>query len=472
MSDDQAVLQALIRQDLASFIAKTFMTVDGSQAYKPNWHIEVLAYYLERAAKREIKRLVITVPPRHLKSIAATVAFPAWLLGHNPGLRVICASYSDELARKHARDCRSVMESRWYKQVFPGAVLSRRKSAEHDFETTKRGFRYSTSVGGALTGRGGNVIIIDDPIKMMDAFSEAKRTAAKQWLDSTLYSRLDDKANDVIIMVMQRAHVDDPVAHVLQKEGWVHLNLPAIADTHEVFDLGDGRVYRRAPGEALHPAREPLEVLERTKVELGEFAFSAQYQQNPLPEGGNLVKWDWFRFYDQVPRARTERDMIVQSWDTAMKAHDGTDWSVCTTWAIIGADCYLLDVYRARLDFPALLTKVVDLKRQFNARTVLIEDKGSGTGLIQQLRKETSVRPIAIEPRGTKADRMAAQSVQIEAGRVYLPEKAPWLDALRAELSAFPHGKHDDQVDSLSQFLSWADERGRRRITVKKSGLV
>ena len=143
MPDEQAVLQALLRQDLASFIAKTFVTVDGSQAYKPNWHIEVLAYYLERAAKREIKRLVITVPPRHLKSIAATVAFPAWLLGHNPGLRVICASYSDELARKHARDCRSVMESRWYKQVFPGAVLSRRKSAEHDFETTKRGFRKS-----------------------------------------------------------------------------------------------------------------------------------------------------------------------------------------------------------------------------------------------------------------------------------------------------------------------------------------
>lgn len=277
---------------------------------------------------------------------------------------------------------------------------------------------------------------------------------------------MDNKKDGVIIVIMQRVHVDDLVAHILEKDDWVHLNLPAIAETQERFELANGLVFTRSPGEALHPDHEPLEVLERTRRTVGEFFFSAQYQQMPVPEAGNIVKWEWFPRYRDVPPAKTPRDRIVQSWDTAMKAHDGTDWSVCTSWAIRGEDYYLVDLYRERLDFPNLKKQVYELQSQFDAGTVLIEDAGSGTGLIQQLRAEGQLKPIAIKPEGSKEDRMAAHSALIEAGHVLLPENASWLEAFRAELLAFPFGKHDDQVDSLSQFLTWAFRRARRRPSI------
>jgi hypothetical protein len=148
-------LRAILRNDLASFIAKSFGTIDGSQAFLPNWHIDLIADHLERAYRGEIKRLVITMPPRNLKSICASVAFVAWALGHNPSQRFITASYSSDLVLKHARDCRTIMQSPWYQATFPGARLNPKRLAEDDFETTKGGGRLSTSVGGTLTGRGG-----------------------------------------------------------------------------------------------------------------------------------------------------------------------------------------------------------------------------------------------------------------------------------------------------------------------------
>src|SRR5262249_2255934 len=152
-----------------------FQTVSPGQPWCDNWHIHAIAWQLQRVAAGEVKRLLITIPPRHLKSISASVAFPAWILGHDPTQRVICASYSTDLASKHARDCRAVMEADWYRRVFSRARLDPDKNAELEFMTTQRGFRYATSVGGTLTGRGGNLIIIDDPMKPQDAMSDAKR---------------------------------------------------------------------------------------------------------------------------------------------------------------------------------------------------------------------------------------------------------------------------------------------------------
>ena len=180
-----------------------------------------------------------------------------------------------------------------------------------------------------------------------------------------------------------------------------------------------------------------------------------------MPECGNLVKWEWFKTYDQIPPKAEYGDRIVQSWDTAMTAHDGSDWSVCTTWVIRGNHYYLVDLYRERLDFPTLKRSLTELFQEHAADTVLIEDMNSGTSLIQQLRDERQISPIPIKPEGSKADRMAAQSATIEAGQVLLPAKAPWLDMFRTEMLAFPHGKHDDQVDSVSQFLNWINQRKR-----------
>jgi predicted phage terminase large subunit-like protein len=206
-----------------------------------------------------------------------------------------------------------------------------------------------------------------------------------------------------------------------------------------------------------------MEVLDQIKANMGTLAFSAQYQQRPVPVEGNLVKWPWFRFC-AAPPAHNNDGRVIQSWDTASKAGELNDYSVCTTWLTKGDDYYLLDVLRERLEYPFLKMRVIDMARRFAAHSVLIEDKGSGTQLIQDLRFEkTGVRPISITPEADKITRMSSQSAQIEAGRVILRESAPWLDEFKAEIMAFPNGRFDDQVDSLSQFLGWVEHNKRFR---------
>ena len=456
----QNLLNALMRQRLEYFIQKSFQTASPSDQLLWNWHLSLIADHLEQCARGDIKRLIITVPPRSLKSICASVAFPAWLLGHDPHRQIICVSYSADLAAKMARDSRSVMDSVWYRSLFPNTRLKR--NAELDLVTTKQGGRYSTSVGGTLTGRGGSMIIIDDPMKPQDAMSESMRKNVKQWYDGTLYSRLDNKRDDVIILVMQRLHMDDLVSHVLEKENWVHLNLPAIAERDERFELSDGRIYTRSAGGILHPERETKEVLDNILRTIGSIAFSAQYQQSPVPIEGNLIRLAWFERYDKPP-VRQSGDMVIQSWDTASSTSEMSDYSVCITCLIQGDNYYLLNVYRERLDYPDLIRAVITQARKFSAKSILIEDSSSGIALNQQLRRETNgLNIIKVKPAKDKVLRMNNPSVVIEAGRVFLPEKASWLEEFQKEILAFPGGTHDDQVDSLSQTLNW----DRRRNTV------
>lgn len=460
--DARRIFHAALRQDMVSFIQKVFVTVSPGDEYQHNWHIEAIARSLQQCFEGRIKRLIITVPPRSLKSICTSVAFPAWALGHDPTSRFICASYSGELARKHALDCRAVMKAPWYKETFPGTHLDPNKDTEFEVMTTRRGSRLATSIGGTLTGRGGNFLIVDDPMNTTDASSKTKRETTKQWYDGTLYSRLDNKAEDVIIVVMQRLHVDDLVAHLLEKEAWEHLNIPAIAECDEVYEIGRGRKYRRRAGEALHPEREPLETLEIIKANLGSYHFAAQYQQDPVPAGGGMIEWQWFPRYHELPE-QGPRSQIVQSWDTASKAGERNDYSVCTTWLVDKEDAYLIDVERARLEYPYLKKRVRHLADKHKADAVLIEDKGSGSSLIQDLKTE-GLRCIAIEPEGDKATRMSAVSARIEAGYVHLPERSSWMQDFETEVLQFPHGRFDDQVDSMSQFLNWHRNKIRNKL--------
>jgi predicted phage terminase large subunit-like protein len=458
-ADQRRLLELVLRQDLAAFTQRCFQTVVPGQAYMDNWHVGAIAHHLERCRTGEIRRLIITLPPRSLKSICASVAFPAFALGHDPTRRIVCVSYAQELSVKHARDCRAVMQSAWYRELFRRARIDARKNAEVEFETTARGFRLATSVGGTLTGRGGNLIILDDPMKPTEAMSAARRESVKQWYDSTLTSRLDSKKDDAIIVIMQRLHVDDLVGHVLEKgEPWAQLDLPAIAEAPQAVPIGEGKVHQRAAGEVLHPEREPFEVLMAQRAAMGSQAFSAQYQQAPVPPEGALVKWAWFRRYGSPP-ARQGGDLIVQSWDTASKANEANDWSVCTTWLVRRKDYYLLDVLRRRLEYPDLKRRILSHATEHKAKTVLIEDAGAGMHLIQELKREGSLRPIAVKPEGDKVVRMEAQTATIEAGHVLLPNEAPWLEDFQTEIMAFPHGRFDDQVDSVAQFLHWVGSR-------------
>lgn len=276
-----------------------------------------------------------------------------------------------------------------------------------------------------------------------------------EWYDSTLYSRLDSKENGRIILVMQRLHESDLVGHVLEKEGWMHLNLPAIAITDESIPLTHGRYHSRRTGDVLHPAQESRETLAEIRSTIGTSAFEAQYQQQPAPEQGGLLHWEWFRTYDVLPQESS--GLIVQSWDTASKAGELNDYSVCTTWRAVGKNYYLIDVFRQRLEYPALRHAYMTLAQRYRPWMILVEDAGTGTSLVQEARRG-DLGPIKM-PRPVKQDtdkivRAAGQTGVLESGRVHVPRNAPWLDAFRNEVVAFPGGRHDDQVDSMIQFLA------------------
>lgn len=314
--DPADILAAILRNDLSSFIQRSFSTVDPGTEYQHNWHIDAIAYQLERVARGEVRRLIITMPPRSLKSISASVALPAWLLGRHPTKRVLAVSYSETLAEKLAYDSMKVLGSRWYRETFLMTRIARNRSRRLDFETTRGGGRYSASVGGALTGRGGDIIIIDDPHKPDEAQSDVRRAAVLDWYASTLLSRCNDPVNTPIILIQQRVHEDDLAGMLLEQGGWEHLNLQAIAEEPATFDLGRSGLFHRLEGDLLHPARLPGKLLEEYRINLGSYVYAAQYQQRPAPLEGGIVKWDWFKTYDTIPE-RQEQDEIVQSWDTA-----------------------------------------------------------------------------------------------------------------------------------------------------------
>ena len=284
----------------------------------------------------------------------------------------------------------------------------------------------ATSVSGVLTGRGADVIIVDDPLKPIDAMSDARRNAANEWYDGTLYSRLNDKAKGAIIIIMQRLHEDDLAGHVLTQEAWDLVSFPAIAEADEEHSVdtlfGRKRFIRRA-GEALHPERESLQTLEQICATLGTYNFAGQYQQTPAPAGGGMVKDAWFRRYE--PDALPARfDQIIQSWDTANKPTELADYSVCTTWGVKGPQFYLLNVLRKKLAYADLKRAVHEQHLLFNPTVILIEDKASGTQLIEELIEAGLSKVTRYKPDGDKIMRLYAQTATIENRFVCLPREA------------------------------------------------
>ena len=453
---DHDTYLALLRQDLHAFAQRSFLALNPQTPFHDNWHLQLLAAKLEACRVGRIRRLIINVPPRSMKSILASVAFPAWVLGRDPSRRLIAASYGYDLSIKHAIDCRSVMDASFYRQAFPATLIDRRRQAPGDFMTTEGGGRLATSVGGVLTGRGADFLIIDDPLKPEEALSDVRREPVNTWFDHTLLSRLDDKARGGIIVIMQRLHLDDLVGHLIEQGGWELVKLPAIATEDEVHTIDTpygSYTKRRSTGEALHPQRESLETLTVLRQAMGEFAFAGQYQQDPVPLGGGMIKTHWFKRYR--PEEFPAEGRRIQSWDTAAKNSELADYSVCTSWIIDEPNIYLADVYRARVNYPELKRAVHDQARRFGPETILIEDKSSGTQLIQELQTEGITGVQGIKPEGDKIMRLHAQTAMIENGFVYLPEAAAWLAEYLHELTSFPKAKYVDQVDSTAQALAW-----------------
>lgn len=450
----QKRIDAALRQDFVTFLHRVFLTVVPGEKYAHNWHIEAMAYELMRVVNGENNRLIVTMPPRYLKSIVVSVAFVAWMLGHFPSMRIICVSYAQGLALKHADDFKAVLRSGWYRRTFPNTRLQPGKQATHDVHTTKRGCRYSTSVGGTLTGIGADMVILDDVNKANEIQSDVQRENVQEWFRGTLISRLNNKATNPIIVVQQRLHDDDLVGFLLRHDGWTELNLPAIAEEDETIELGNGLVYNRCEGDVLHQEREDQATLDQLRHDLGETAFSAQYQQRPVPRGGQIVKWPWFQTYDRDPRRETI-DWVVLSIDPAFTASEKADWSAITVWLVKRDRCYLLDVVRVREEFPSLVRRIHRLIAHWEPDQVIVEAVGGGKPLYQELRKQHGIIVRCFTTRDDKVVRMETEALAIEHGEVFVPVEAPWLEAFRDEIVRFPKGQNDDQIDSMSQFLKW-----------------
>ena len=404
------------------------------------------------------------MPPRALKSVCVSVAWPAWLLGNNPQTRIIAASYANSLSTKHSLDCRLLVSSSWYKKVFPKVKLAPDQNQKHKFMTTQRGFRLSSSVGASVVGEGGNFLIMDDPISPAQAMSKASREMVNNWFEHTFSTRLDDKKKGVIVLVMQRLHRDDLSGYLLEKGGWEHLNLPAIATRPQIYGLGKVRKTREI-GELLHEEREDLALIERAKLELGSRAFAAQYQQCPLLEEGGMVRRDWLLRYGELP-ATPER--IVQSWDTAIKTGANNDPSVCLTFYEFEGKSYLHHAWVKRLEYPDLKRFFYEHTEKHNPHAILLEDKASGQQLLQDVKRESHLPIIPMRPKVDKVTRFAAISAMIEAGKLILPTHAPWLADFEAELLAFPEAPHDDQVDALTQYLDWKRGQSGKKMGMRR----
>ena len=456
MSDDEKeAFHALLRQNLRSFIEKTFSQLNGAQKFQRNWHHDAVAEKLMAVERGEIRRLIVTQPPRTLKSMSISVAFPAWVHGRNPSQKIINVSYGADIAYGFARQSREVMTSDWYRQTFPGTVLSAEKQTESEFHTTAHGSRYAASVGGPLTGLGGDIIIVDDPIKANDgSVSPTARQVVNDWFGNTLVSRLNNLPTGAIIVTMQRLHLDDLVGSLLEQEGWHHLCLAAEAQTTTSYKIGpnpeDVHVFKA--GALLHPARLPKDRLEEFRRHSGLKVYSAQYLQTPIPDGGTVFDWKWFRFFDA--KHPPEFDFIFQSWDPASSTSDKADYSVCTTWGVVRTDeFYLIDLKRVRLDAFDLLELAKGLEAKYLPDVIVVETPGPGGPFFQLLRRQFGKRVIPHKPRQDKVERAEAQTVCLHEAHVFLPSDAPWLEDFRREIIAFPSVKHDDQVDSMVQFL-------------------
>jgi predicted phage terminase large subunit-like protein len=401
------------------------------------------------------------MPPRHGKSMLASEFFPAWYLGRNPSHYVIAATYAQDYADDIGRKVRDQIADTAFQSVFPGCKLkgdsksSKRfhVASSDSFSTDTEGAYFAVGIGGPVTGRGAHLLLIDDPVKNREeADSPTLRRRNKEWYTSTAYTRLMPDAR--VVVIQTRWHEDDLAGWLIREqdhENWTVLSLPAVAET-------DSDIIGRKTGELLWE-NYPLEALDRIKRSIGSRDWSALYQQRPAPAEGGMCKAHWFKRYD---RPQEVYDQIIQSWDTASKANELNDPSVCTTWGVRKDGFDLLQVMVRRLEFPQLKALVRSQAEAFSPDAILIEDKSSGQALLQDLKRESKLPLIAVNPTADKITRFAAVSPMIEAGRVALPTTAAWLTDYEMELMTFPNSPHDDQVDSTSQFLNWQRDRAGR----------
>ena len=409
-----------------------------------------LAEALESIERGELKRLLVLMPPRHGKSEIVSLRFPCWYLAKHPEDYIVQAGYAESIALTHSRKARDIFVSTEMVRLFPDIrhrperagqeVIIPERQAAHEWGTKQGGSYYAVGIGGGLTGRGFNIGIIDDPVKDdEEASSHTIREKVWDWYTTVFRTRAQPDAS--IILVMTRWHQEDLAGRLLKQsqddptaDQWKVLHFPAVTE-----------------GQALWPERYPIESLRAIQSSIGSRAFESLYQGNPTIAEGQVIKREWWRYYREPPQSERK----IHSWDTAFKDKSQNDYSVCTVWGEARNGYYLLDVWRGKVEFPELKRVVIALHDRDKPDVVIVEDKASGQSLIQEIQRDTRIPVLPVKVDRDKVARAYAATPMIEAGKVYLPESAPWLFDYIEELSAFPNAEHDDQMDSTTQALSF-----------------
>lgn len=483
------------RRNFAAYFRGAWDVIEPKTALIPGWHQDAIAEYLTACHRRQIKRLIINIPPRYTKSNLVTVAWPTWVWIDKPEERFLVTSYSAGLSTKHSIDRRTIIESAWYQARWgcrcqgpeheEGCRSFRMASDQNvktEFQNDRRGHMTATSMSGTATGKGGNILIVDDPHDVTRADSDIKRDADIQEFDQKFTTRLDDKATGVIIVVMQRLHPNDLTGHLMAQGGWEHLCLPAEAPERTVIRMPvTGREITREKGDVLHPAREDAAALEAgPKKALGTHGYNCQYQQAPTPREGSILKRAWWKRYSALPtkpvlvegreRHVLDFDEIVDFWDLNFKDTNSADKVCGGAWLRRGADCYLLHLDNRAKGFLESTKAIKAMRLRYpEIRKTIIEDKANGPAVIEVLKHQVPGL-VAWNPQGSKEERAQAVTPQLEAGNVYLPEAGAAtfdVEAYITNLADFPNVAFDDDVDMTTMaLLYFSKPKIRARVTL------
>jgi predicted phage terminase large subunit-like protein len=466
------------RRSLRTFVEQAWHVLEPSTPFVPGLACDAICEHLQAVTEGRIADLGINVPPGTAKSLLAAVFWPAWVWIDHPEVRWIFSSYNGALAIRDSVKCRALIESAWYQERWGDRFQLREDQNEKKkFENDRTGYRVIATIG-AGTGERGDVCVCDDPHSVDQAESDTERKTAVDWWNGSMSTRLNNFATGHKIVIMQRLHEADLSGDLIERGGYEWLVLPEEFEPETRCTTSIGWTDPRTEyHQLLWPEHRTREHVERLKVTLGSYRYAGQYQQNPRPAGGNIFKTWWFRYWQpaganlppvvvrnadgdelkiypvDLPK---EFDEMLLSWDLTFKDTKTADSVAGGAWASKGADRFLLDQTCGRMDFSKTIEAIRQMAEKWpQAHRKLIEDKANGSAALSMLQKSISGL-IAVNPEGGKLSRAHAVSAIVESGHVFVPHPrlAPWVDGYLAELTIFPSGRHDDQVDQTTQALN------------------
>jgi predicted phage terminase large subunit-like protein len=441
-------LKSMVRTDFLSFARKAILELDGTKLGDDRY-LEYLATELMEFVDGKTRRLLINLPPRHLKTLLSAVCLSAWKFAHEPSTKIMIVTYSEQLAESIARGIRGILLSDWCKEVFPTRV-AKDHSAVMDFATTAGGALYAVSFGGGITGRGADLIIVDDPHDIKDAGNPLLLERTIVLFETVVLSRLNNRKTGKVIVIAHRVHEDDLSGRLLRHGKWNHVVLPMVATTDAAYSTECG-CWRRQKDELLRPdAFDPAD-LEDIKINTHNPDFEMLYQQDADGRALPPITEDCFPTFAMPP----SRDLAcLMSVDTGMTRGRRNSFSAIQIWYPVGSDHYLVDQWREQCDFDELRHQFLRYFRRHRPSAILVEKAANGHALISVMPKHRK-RIHEITPKGSKTARLRLHIDTILGRRILLPENASWRAEFIAEFVEFPHGDFTDQVDATTQFLDW-----------------